>query len=62
MTGVQVSPTQSPTMQVVDPILQRRMDQVVKKINELTGERDQLVLQPREAGASLREIAAHAPA
>lgn len=48
------------TIVAVDPTLQRRMDQVVKKITELTDERDQLVLQAREAGASLREIAAHA--
>jgi hypothetical protein len=44
----------------VDPALQRRLDRVIAEINKLTDERDQLVIQAREDGASLREIAAHA--
>lgn len=44
----------------VDPALQRRLDRVIADIEKLTAERDQLVIQAREGGASLREIAAHA--
>lgn len=52
--------SRTPTLTPVDPALQRRLDTVVRRIDELTAERDQLVLQARDEGASLREIAAHA--
>ena len=52
--------SRTPTLLPVDPALQRRLDTVVRRIDELTAERDQLVLQARDEGASLREIAAHA--
>ena len=44
----------------VDPALQRRLDRVVAEVDKLTAERDQLIIEAREGGASLREIAAHA--
>lgn len=42
----------------MDPALARRLAAVVRRLTELEAERDQLILQAREEGASLREIAA----
>lgn len=44
----------------LDPVLSKRLAAVVRRLEELEGERDQLILQAREQGASLREIAQQA--
>ena len=41
----------------LDPVLAKRLETIVRRLHQLEGERDQLILQAREAGASLREIA-----
>lgn len=40
-----------------DPVLAKRLERVVIRLQQLEDERDQIILQAREAGASLREIA-----
>jgi DNA-directed RNA polymerase specialized sigma24 family protein len=49
----------SATVAPVDPVLARRLDAIVRKLQDLEEERDQLILRAREEGASLREIAEH---
>lgn len=44
----------------LDPVLSKRLAAVVRRLQEMEDERDQLILQAREQGASLREIAQHA--
>ncbi len=43
-----------------DPVLAKRLASVVRRLQELEDERDQLILKAREEGASLREIAQQA--
>lgn len=50
----------TPTIPEMDPAIERRLDAIVRKLTDLTDERAQLVLEAHAAGASLREIAAHA--
>ena len=50
----------TPTVLVMDPELAKRLDAIVLRLQKLDRERAQLILQAREQGASLREIAAHA--
>jgi hypothetical protein len=40
-----------------DPVLARRLAAVVRRLTELEDERNQLILQARSEGATLREIA-----
>ena len=47
-------------VETVDPKTRQRMDRIVERLNELTNERNDLMLETRQAGTSLREIAAHA--
>jgi DNA-directed RNA polymerase specialized sigma24 family protein len=44
----------------LDPVLSKRLAAVVRKLQDMEEERDQLILQAREQGASLREIAQQA--
>lgn len=50
----------APTVPEMDPELAKRLDAIVLRLQKLDDERAQLILQAREQGASLREIAAHA--
>lgn len=50
----------APTVVEMDPELAKRLDAIVLRLQKLDDERAQLILQAREQGASLREIAAHA--
>lgn len=50
----------APTVPDMDPELAKRLDAIVLRLQKLDDERAQLILQAREQGASLREIAAHA--
>lgn len=50
----------APTVLEMDPELAKRLDAIVLRLQKLDDERAQLILQAREQGASLREIAAHA--
>jgi DNA-directed RNA polymerase specialized sigma24 family protein len=43
-----------------DPVLAKRLAAVVRKLQDMEDERDQLILKAREEGASLREIAQQA--
>lgn len=52
--------SRTPTVLDMDPELARRLDAIVLRLQKLDAERAQLILQAREQGASLREIAAHA--
>lgn len=45
---------------VFDPALARRLARIVAKLRATEAERDRLVLQAHDEGASLREIAEHA--
>lgn len=47
----------SPTFDAMDPVLAKRLATVVRRLQELGDERDQLILEARDQGASLREIA-----
>lgn len=47
----------SPTFPEMDPALAKRLATVVRRLQELGDERDQLILEAREQGASLRDIA-----
>lgn len=55
-----MTPNLTTVPQVLDPELAKRLERVVLRLQQLEGERDQLILEARDAGASLREIAAHA--
>lgn len=48
------------TVTTVDPAIARRLRAIATKLNELDEERARLVIQAREEGATLREIAEHA--
>lgn len=50
----------APTVLEMDPELAKRLDAIVLRLTKLDQERAMLILQAREQGASLREIAAHA--
>lgn len=45
------------TLPGMDPAIARRLAAVVRRLEDLGEERDQLILRAREEGASLREIA-----
>lgn len=47
----------APTFPEMDPVLAKRLATVVRRLQELGDERDQLILEARDQGASLREIA-----
>lgn len=42
----------------LDPAMERRLRAAAKKVQDGTAERNQLIVEASEAGASLREIAA----
>lgn len=50
----------APTVLEMDPEVAKRLDAIVLRLQKLDDERAMLILQAREQGASLREIAAHA--
>jgi hypothetical protein len=46
------------TIPPMDPAISKRLLAIAKKLDDLDEERAQLIIEAREAGASLREIAA----
>lgn len=48
------------TFAPVDPAKQRRLMVIVKRMDDLTEERDKLIREMRDEGGSLREIALYA--